>query len=157
MLTREDLTASVGQPLGTSSWIEVDQEMIDSFGRLTLDEQPIHHDPAVGEAAGMGGTIAHGFLTMSLLSVMSYEVLPKIERETASLNYGFDRVRFVAPVRGGTRIRGHFTLTEAIERGKNGLMLRFDVSVEIEGEEKPALTADWLGLYLFEDKAATTE
>ena len=149
MITRDKLLASVGTPLGTSPWMPVGQTMIDAFGQLTDDEQPIHHDPAAGKAAGFGGTVAHGFLTLSLLSAMSYDVLPKIEGETASLNYGFDKIRFVAPVPADARIRGHFKLTEALPRSDNGLMLRFAVSVEIEGEDKPALTADWLGLYLF--------
>ncbi len=86
MLTREEVMHSVGDPLGVSSWMLVDQPMIDAFGQLTADEQPIHHDPGAGRAAGLEGTVAHGFLTLSLLSAMSYEVLPKIEGETASLN-----------------------------------------------------------------------
>jgi acyl dehydratase len=84
---------------------------------------------------------------------MSYHVLPKMEGETASINYGFDRIRFIAPVPGGARIRGHFTLKDAKPRG-TGWMLRFGVEVEIEGREKPALTADWLGLYLFQPRTA---
>lgn len=149
MLTREQLQAAVGKPLGTSSWYEIGQERIDAFGALTEDQQPIHDDPAAGQAAGFEGTVAHGFLTLSMLSAMSYEVLPKIEGETASLNYGFDRIRFVAPVPGNTRIRGHFTFDDVTARAGSGLMLRFGVRVEIEGTEKPALTADWLGLYVF--------
>lgn len=149
MLTRDQLEAAVGKPLGTSSWYDISQERIDAFGALTMDEQPIHHEAAAGQAAGFKGTVAHGFLTLSMLSAMSYEVLPKIEGENASLNYGFDRIRFVAPVAGDGRIRGHFTLAEVNPRGDTGLMLRFGVRVEIQGEEKPALTADWLGLYLF--------
>lgn len=149
MLKRKQLKEAVGKSLGMSSWYLIDQKMIDAFGELTQDRQAIHHDPAVGQSAGFDGTVAHGFLTLSMLSAMSYEVLPKIDGETASLNYGFDRIRFVAPVPGNGRIRGHFTLEEVIPRGKDRLMLRFGISVEIEGSEKPALTADWLGLYLF--------
>ena len=149
MPTRDDILQAVGEPLGASSWIAVSQDMIDAFGRLTQDEQPIHHSVEAGRAAGFGGTVAHGFLTLSLLSAMSYEVRPKIEGESASLNYGFERIRFVAPVPAGARIRGQFTLADATPRGDDALMLRFSVTVAIEGAEKPALTADWLGLYLF--------
>jgi acyl dehydratase len=148
MLTRESLAAAVGKPLGTSEWMEISQARIGGFADLTEDWQPIHLDPAEGRAAGFAGTVAHGFLTLSMLSAMSYQVLPKMPGETASINYGFDRIRFIAPVPGGSRLRGHFTLSEATPRG-NGVMLRFAVSVEIEGQQKPALTADWLCLYLF--------
>ena len=99
--------------------------------------------------APFGATVAHGFLTLSLLSVFSYEALPKIEGATMGVNYGFDRLRFVSPVRAGSRVRGRFTLTEAKMRGPNELLSRTSVSVEIDGEAKPALAADWLGLLYF--------
>ena len=148
MLTRDTVSAAVGKPLGSSLWLEVSQSRIDAFADLTEDWQEIHLDPEAGRAAGFGGTVAHGFLTLSMLSAMSYQVQPKIEGERASVNYGFDRIRFIAPVPGGARIRGHFTLADAEPRGA-GLMLRFAVTVEIEGQDKPALTADWLCLYFF--------
>jgi acyl dehydratase len=149
MLTREKIAEAVGKPMGQSDWVEISQARIDGFADLTEDWQEIHLDPEAGRAAGMGGTVAHGFLTLSMLSAMSYQVLPKMAGETASLNYGFDRIRFIAPVQGGARLRGHFTLSGAEPRG-TGWMLRFAVTVEIEGGEKPALTADWLCLYLFD-------
>lgn len=149
MIKRDALAKAVGTPLGTSAWYRIDQNLIDDFGKLTEDTQPIHHDPEAGAAAGFGGTVAHGFLTLSMLSAMSYDVLPEIDGERASVNYGFDRIRFVAPVPGDARIRGHFTLEEVTPRGDDAVMLRFGVTVEIEGGEKPALTANWLGLYLF--------
>jgi len=148
VLSRENLLQSIGQPIGSSEWFEVRQEQIDAFADVTEDWQPIHLDAAAGRDAGFDGTVAHGFLTLSMLSAMSYQVLPAMPGETASLNYGFDRIRFIAPVPGGARIRGHFTLSDASPRG-TGWMLRFAVSVEIEGADKPALTADWLCLYLF--------
>ncbi|MFK7762251.1 MAG: MaoC family dehydratase [Roseobacter sp.] len=148
MLSRDTLTQRLGEHLGTSDWIELSQTRIDAFADLTEDWQPIHLDAQAGRAAGMGGTVAHGFLTLSMLSAMSYQVLPKMEGETASLNYGFDRIRFISPVPGDARIRGHFALADAQPRG-SGWMLRFDVHVEVEGQEKPALTADWLCVYLF--------
>ena len=149
MLSRENLLQSIGQPIGSSEWFEVRQEQIDAFADVTEDWQPIHLDAAAGRDAGFDGTVAHGFLTLSMLSAMSYQVLPAMPGETASLNYGFDRIRFIAPVPGGARIRGHFTLSDATTRRGTGWMLRFAVSVEIEGADKPALTADWLCLYLF--------
>ncbi len=148
MLSREELPQQIGQELGSSDWVEISQPRINAFADLTEDWQPIHLDAEEGRAAGFQGTVAHGFLTLSMLSAMSYQVLPKMEGETASLNYGFDRIRFIAPVPGGARIRSHFTLDDAQPRGQ-GWMLRFGVAVEIEGAEKPALTADWLCLYMF--------
>ena len=135
--------------MGTSDWLSVSQTQIDAFADLTQDHQPIHLDPKAARAAGFDGTVAHGFLTLSMLSAMSYQVLPQMAGETASINYGFDRIRFIAPVRSGARIRSHFTLSAAEARG-SGWMLRFAVVVEIKGQEKPALTADWLCLYLFD-------
>jgi acyl dehydratase len=148
VVTRDAVQAQVGRTLGTSGWYEIGQGRIDAFADVTEDWQDIHLDARAGAAAGAEGTLAHGFLTLSMLSAMSYEVLPKMEGERASLNYGFDRIRFVAPVPGGARVRGHFTLVEATPRGGD-LMLRLAVSVEIEGRERPALTADWLCLYRF--------
>jgi acyl dehydratase len=94
-------------------------------------------------------TVAHGFLTMSLLSIMSYEVMPVIEGTTMGVNYGFDKLRFISPVRSGSRVRGRFTLAEAKLRKPRELQSRTNVTVEIEGEEKPALVADWIGLIYF--------
>ncbi len=149
MATLEEIRGKVGSVLGVSDWVEITQARIDAFADLTEDWQPIHLDVAAGQAAGFDGTVAHGFLTLSMLSVMSYQVLPQMAGESASLNYGFDRIRFIAPVPAGARVRGHFTLAEVTPRSDTGWMLRFDVTVEIEGQQKPALTADWLGLYLF--------
>lgn len=148
MLTRETLPQAVGKPLGRSTWVEISQARIDAFADLTEDWQPIHLDPVAAQSAGFTGTVAHGFLTLSMLSAMSYDVLPKIEGESASINYGFDRVRFIAPVSAGARIRTQFELVDAAPRGE-GWMLRLAATVEIDGAEKPALTADWLAYYLF--------
>ena len=96
-----------------------------------------------------GTTVAHGFLTMSLMSIMSYEVMPVIEGTTMGVNYGFDKLRFISPVRSGSRVRGRFTLAEAKLRKPTELQSRTNVTVEIEGEDKPALVADWIGLIYF--------
>jgi acyl dehydratase len=137
----------VGREIGVSSWHVVDQTRIDNYADVIEDHQFIHVDPerAKNETA-FGTTIAHGFLTMSLLSIMSYEVMPVISGTTMGVNYGFDKLRFISPVRSGKRVRGRFTLAEATLRKPKELQSRTHVTVEIEGEEKPALVADWIGL-----------
>lgn len=143
----------VGTEVGTSDWITVDQAMIDAFAKATLDDQFIHTDPERAKAESpFGGTIAHGFLTLSLLSAMNYSALPKIREQTMGINYGFDKLHFVTPVKSGVRIRGHFTLAEARFRGAAMLMTSYDVTVEIENEKKPALTARWTTISQFDPK-----
>ena len=140
----------VGHEVGVSSWHVVDQKRIDVYADVIEDHQFIHVDPArAKKETTFGATIAHGFLTMSLMSIMSYEVMPVIEGTTMGVNYGFDRLRFLSPVRSGSRVRGRFTLTEATLRKPKELLSRTSVSVEIEGEQKPALAADWIGLIYF--------
>ena len=140
----------VGTEVGVSDWITVDQAMIDAFAQATQDDQFIHTDPERAKAESpFGGTIAHGFLTLSLLSAMNYSALPKIREQTMGINYGFDKLHFVAPVKSGARIRGHFTLVEARFRGAAMLMTTYDVTVEIEDEKKPALTARWTTISQF--------
>lgn len=149
-ISLEAYRALVGKEIGLSSWHVVDQKRIDQFADVIEDHQFIHVDPerAARETA-FGGTIAHGFLTLSLMSVMSYEVMPVIEGVTMGINYGCDKLRFLAPVRAGKRVRGRFTLTEATLRKPKELLSRTSVTVEIEGEDKPALAAEWLGLIYF--------
>ena len=149
-LTMANLKEHVGRELGVSDWNLVDQARINQFAECTGDHQWIHVDPerAKRETA-FGSTVAHGFLTMSLLSIMSYEVMPVIKGTTMGVNYGFDKLRFISPVRAGSRVRGRFTLMEARLRKPKELQSRTGVSVEIEGEEKPALVADWIGLIYF--------
>jgi len=140
----------VGREIGVSSWHVVDQTRIDSYADVIEDHQFIHVDPErAKKETAFGTTIAHGFLTMSLLSIMSYEVMPVISGTTMGVNYGFDKLRFISPVRSGSRVRGRFTLAEATLRKPKELQSRTHVTVEIEGEEKPALVADWIGLIYF--------
>ncbi len=140
----------VGYEVGVSSWHLVDQNRIDVYADVVEDHQFIHVDPERAKReTSFGNTVAHGFLTMSLLSIMSYEVMPVIEGTTMGVNYGFDRLRFMSPVRAGSRVRGRFTLVEAKLRKPKELQSRTHVVVEIEGEGKPALVADWLGLIYF--------
>lgn len=148
-----DVPGLVGQELGISDWITVDQTMINQFADATLDHQFIHVDPERAAAESpFGGTIAHGFLTLSLLSAMNFGTVPKIREQTMGINYGFDRVRFMSPVKSGARVRGHFTLSECRFRGAGMLMTSYDVSVEVEGEKKPALTANWITIVQFDPK-----
>ena len=143
--------AMVGREIGVSSWHLVDQKRIDVYADVIEDHQFIHVDPVRAKAeTAFGTTIAHGFLTMSLMSIMSYEVMPVISGTTMGVNYGFDKLRFISPVRSGPRVRGRFTLAEAKLRKPKELQSRTSVTVEIEGEEKPALVADWIGLIYFE-------
>ena len=140
----------VGKEVGVSSWHLVDQPRIDTYADVIEDHQFIHVDPErAKKETAFGTTIAHGFLTMSLLSIMSYEVMPVIAGTTMGVNYGFDKLRFISPVRSGKRVRGRFVLAEAKLRKPNELQSRTNVTVEIEGEDKPALVADWLGLIYF--------
>jgi acyl dehydratase len=144
----------VGREIGVSSWHLIDQKRIDSFAETIEDYQFIHVDPErAKKETPFGATVAHGFLTMSLLSIMSYEVMPVLEGTTMGVNYGFDRLRFISPVRAGSRVRGRFVLAEAKLRKPNELQSRTNVTIEIEGEDKPALAADWLGLIYFAPKA----
>ena len=149
-ISLEAYQGMVGREVGVSSWHLVDQARINVYADVIEDHQFIHVDPVRARAeTAFGTTIAHGFLTMSLMSIMSYEVMPVISGTTMGVNYGFDKLRFISPVRAGSRVRGRFTLMEAKLRKPTELMSRTSVSVEIEGETKPALAADWLGLIYF--------
>jgi acyl dehydratase len=138
-----ELQAMVGRSF-VSRWLNVDQTRIDAFAKVTKDEQFIHVEPGKAAATAFGGTVAHGFLTLSLLSAMAYSALPKLEGVAHGVNYGFERVRFLHPVRAGKRVRGHFTLQTATARSAREWLMTYEVSVEIEDAEKPALAATWL-------------
>jgi len=142
----DEIRARVGSEIGASSWLTIDQARIDSFAEATDDRQFIHIDPAAAAQTPFGGTIAHGFLTLSLLSRMATDAMLVPEGVKMAVNYGFDRVRFIAPVRSGKRVRGRFTLDSVEEKAPGQWLLRHTVTVEIEGEDKPALTVAWLGL-----------
>jgi acyl dehydratase len=146
LATLDQIRAKIGDEVGISSWLTVDQARIDAFADATEDRQFIHVDPAAAAQTPFGGTIAHGFLTLSLLSRMGAEAMLLPENLKMAVNYGFDRVRFLAPVKAGKRVRGRFILDSVEEKAAGQYLLRHNVTVEIEGEEKPALTASWLGL-----------
>jgi acyl dehydratase len=139
----EDMAAKVGEPLGTSDWFLVDQPRIDRFADCTEDRQFIHVDPVAAKDTPFGQTIAHGFLTVSLLSPMMEGALPKLDVKM-SVNYGFNKLRFLSPVKSGKRVRGHFKLLELVEKRPGQWQQTVEATVEIEGEDKPALLAEWM-------------
>jgi acyl dehydratase len=146
--TLDDIRARIGQEIGVSGWLTIDQARIDAFAEVTEDRQFIHVDPEAASKTPFGGTIAHGFLTLSLLSRMAADVMQVPETTKMAVNYGFEKVRFLAPVRAGRRVRGRFTLTSLEEKRPGQIQFVHAVTVEIEGEDKPALVADWIGLVL---------
>jgi acyl dehydratase len=142
----DEIRARVGSDVGVSSWLMIDQGRIDEFAKATEDRQFIHVDAKAAAKTPFGGTIAHGFLTLSLLSRMAAEAMLVPEGVKMAVNYGLDRVRFLAPVKSGKRVRGRFALDSVEEKAPGQWLLRHTVTVEIEGEDKSALTAQWLGL-----------
>ncbi len=146
-MTKEQLFALVGQELGISEWFVIDQKRIDNFADVTEDHQFIHVDPERAVAAGFGGTIAHGMLTLSLIVGFCQDFAPALEGSKMVINYGFDKVRFAAPVKANDRIRAVAKLADVRERAGQ-LLVKAKVTIEIEGETKPALVAEWLTLHV---------
>ena len=146
--TKEQLLELAGQELGTSEWFAVDQERINQFADVTEDHQFIHVDPERAVAAGLDGTIAHGMLTLSMIVGFCRDFAPALEGSKMVINYGFDKERFASPVKVNDRIRAVAVLAEARERAGQ-LLVKAKVTIEIEGETKPALIAEWLTLHLF--------
>ena len=146
--TIEEIQERVGSEIGVSDWILVNQARIDAFADVTEDHQFIHVDQQRAAKTPFRGTVAHGFLTLSLLSRMADGVMLHPESMRMAVNYGFDRVRFMGPVKSGKRVRGRFKMLSAEEKRSSQWQISYEVTVEIEGEEKPALIADWIG-YMF--------
>ena len=142
----EEIQGKVGEEVGVSDWILVDQAAIDTFAEVTQDRQFIHVDPEAAAKTPFGGTVAHGFLTLSLLSRMAEDAMLRPEGVKMGVNYGLEHVRFLAPVRSGKRVRGRFVLTRFEEKRPGQWQFVHQVTVEIEGEDKPALVADWIGM-----------
>ena len=144
IVSANQLESFVGQEISISEWIHVEQNRIDLFADATGDHQYIHVDPKRAAETPFGTTIAHGFLSLSLLASMNGGL--KLENTVMGINYGLDKVRFLNPVKVGAKIRGRFTLVSAEEKKPQHFLLKHNIVVEIEGEEKPALIADWLGM-----------
>ncbi|OWU85780.1 hypothetical protein ATO6_02380 [Oceanicola sp. 22II-s10i] len=152
-MNREDLKGMIGKEVGTSRWFLIDQSRIDQFADVTEDWQFIHVDPEKAKATPFGTTIAHGFLTLSMLSAMVYDGGPKVDGVVMGVNYGFDKVRFVSPVKEGAKVRAVFTILAVEDKGPNEIQTTMGVTVEIEGATKPALVAEWLGRRYFAEAA----
>jgi acyl dehydratase len=149
-LTLETYRELLGQEIGKSEWLLIDQARINAFADATLDHQYIHTDPERARASVFGGTVAHGFLILSLLSYFADAATPELLGKVAAVNYGCERLRFITPVKCGDRIRGCFKLVEIREKAPRQIILCLEVSMEIEGEARPALVAQWLVLHMME-------
>ena len=140
----------VGSEVGTSPWVKVDQNMIDKFADVTLDPQFIHIDAERAKTeTPFGGTIAHGFLSLSLASKFAIDTFPTEPGQVMSINYGLNKVRFLNPVKTGARIRGRFTMNSVIRKSELQILRELGLTIEIENEPTPALYAEWLGLAIF--------
>lgn len=141
-----DLASHVGRAFGPSDWFRIDQELVDRFADLTRDHQFIHVDVEAARKTPLGGTIAHGFLTLSLQSWLAGQLMPRLDGAAMVFNYGFDRLRFVSFVRVGARVRSSLVLKAVEPKGPGQTLVTYTLTVEIEGEPKPAIVADWLSL-----------
>ena len=146
ILSIDQLVELQGQALGSSQWMTIDQRMINTFADVTQDHQFIHVDEEAARQTPFGGTIAHGFLTLSLLSAMAAQVLPTVQGQKSGVNYGINNLRFISPVHSGKRVRGHFHLKNVSQKNKGSYQLIMEVTIEIEDEAKPALVTEWLTL-----------
>ncbi|WP_420335143.1 MaoC family dehydratase [Roseibium sp.] len=151
VLSVEELKRLIGNEVGVSSWYPVEQARIDAFAEVTADHQFIHVDPEKASQTPFGGTIAHGFLTLSLLSAMALEAQPKVAGARMGINYGFDRIRFLHPVKAGQRVRGRFVLSSVADAKSGEVDLSWQATVEIDGEKRPALKAEWLNRFYLVD------
>jgi acyl dehydratase len=148
MTSIRELEHRVGEEVGVSPWVDITQERIDTFARAIEDFQWIHVDPARARVSPFGGTIAHGFLTLSLLSHLS-EMTFSFSDRRMGINYGLNRVRFTSPVPVGSRVRARFTLQKFEKIEDNGVQVTWTAVIEREGAEKPALIAEWLGRHYY--------
>ena len=148
ILSAEAAKAKIGADLGRSDWKHIHQELVNGFADLTGDRQYIHLDPEAARQTPLGGTVAHGFLTLALLASLTPAGSFELAGGKMSLNYGFDRVRFVQPVRVGQRIRTHHVLKDFEAREDGNFLAKTEVAVEIEGERRPAIIAEWLVLHI---------
>lgn len=150
MAQLQDLKARVGQEVGTSAWVRIDQDVVDRFADLTDDHQFIHVDADRAAQTPFGGTIAHGFLIVSMLVSMMRECAALPDDSEVDINYGFDRLRMTSPVKVGSRVRAVFTLDQIEEKRPGQTLFTYGVTVEVDGEERPAIICTWLLLSFFE-------
>lgn len=146
-VSTDQVSNYLGQEVGVTEWLEIDQDRINKFADATGDHQYIHIDPERAAQTPFGTTIAHGFLTLSLMSMLSNDNGGiKLENAVMGINYGLDKVRFISPVKVGSKIRARFQLLSAEEKKPSYYLLKHKVTIDIEGEDKPALIAEWLGM-----------
>ncbi|GMQ85672.1 MAG: MaoC family dehydratase [Acidimicrobiia bacterium] len=145
-----ELADHIGEETGVSDWLDIDQDRINAFAEVTLDDQFIHTDPVAAAQTPLGSTVAHGFLTLSLVSKLAGDGMLMPEGTVMMLNYGVDRVRFLEPVKVDSRIRGKTRLTDVREKGKGRWLATNEVTIEIEGIDKPAMVAAALTLFITE-------
>lgn len=144
-MSPQEIAEKVGQHIGTSEWVEMSQERINQFAEATGDHQFIHVDEEKAKMTPFGGTIAHGFLTLSMIPYLGANSdLLKVDGVKMGVNYGGNKTRFINPVRSGKRIRGHWKLLEMVEKRPGQWQQTHEVTIEIEGEKKPALMAEWI-------------
>lgn len=150
-LTFKEYLARTGQEVGLSRWFDITQQRINEFADVTEDWQFIHVNPEQAAKTPFGGTVAHGFLTLSMLAAMTYDALPAVKGRVMGVNYGFDKIRFISPVRSGSRVRARFKLLDVTLRNPKEFLSKSEVVIEIEGVDKPALIAEWLGVSYFQE------
>ena len=150
LLNRENMTESIGADLGTTDWLLIDQDRINAFADCTIDRQFIHVEPEKAAKTPFGGTIAHGFLSLSLLSYFIHSIGCTFENAVMGINYGFDKVRFLAPVKVDKRVRARARLLDVLEKKPGHFLIKQEVTIEIEGEPVPALIAEWLTMAITE-------
>ncbi|PHR62485.1 MAG: hypothetical protein COA47_03685 [Robiginitomaculum sp.] len=143
-ITIEEFKGATGRDLGTSDWLQVDQDRINAFADATLDHQFIHLDPVAAAKTPFGGTIAHGFLSLSLLPYLMQDLTLTPPNVMMGVNYGFNSLRFLTPVPVDSKVRANVQVKEVVEKKPNQYLITYTVALEIEGVAKPALVAEWL-------------
>ncbi|MEH6475427.1 MAG: MaoC family dehydratase [Sneathiella sp.] len=150
-ITREEFLASKGTEYGPGEWFKVDQERINKFAEATEDYQFIHVDPEAAKESPFGGTIAHGFLTLSLLAYLVPQITPKADNVKMGVNYGMNKLRFLSPVAVDSEVRVRNKILDVVEKRPGQILVTSEVSIEIKGQETPALVAEWLGMQFLAD------
>ncbi len=148
IIPAEQLADRIGEETGVSEWVQIDQDRIDAFADATMDHQFIHVDPAAAAQTPFGSTIAHGFLTLSLTTPMMMETMLGPDQMVMAINYGTDKLRFIEPVKVGKRVRARTRLVDVTEKGPGRWLLKNEVTVEIEGSDRPALIVEALTLFV---------
>lgn len=151
VITKDQLSDYIGKETGLSDWFLIDQERINKFADVTEDHQFIHVDKEAAAKTPFGTTIAHGFLTLSLLSHLAGSGMVQVKGTVMGINYGTDKVRFMSPVKVDSKIRARVKLVEVSEKPGNRLLIKNEITIEIEGEDRPALIAEWLSMIVVND------